>query len=165
MATDFPTGLDSLTNPAGTNKLNSPSHASQHTNSNDAIEAIEAKVGINSSAVATSIDYKIGRAPFVVKRQGGTATDWADTSDTTTNRDIAVDTSEVQCGVTNTGGTGTVTITFPQAFGGSPVVVAASIGSGGAATDVTINNAAAASCDIAGGSNTGVYWIAIGPRA
>ena len=44
-------------------------------------------------------------------------------------------------------------------------VVAASIGSGGAATDVTINNAAAASCDIAGGSNTGVYWIAIGPRA
>lgn len=61
MATTFPTTLDSFTNPISTNKLNSPSHADQHTNANDAIAAIEAKVGINSSAVTTSLDFRINR--------------------------------------------------------------------------------------------------------
>ena len=56
MATSFPTGLDALTNPISTNTLASPSHAGQHTNANDAIEALQAKVGVNGSAVATSID-------------------------------------------------------------------------------------------------------------
>lgn len=59
MATDFPTGLDALTNPTATDYLNSPSHAGQHANANDAIEALQAKVGINSSAVTSSLDYKI----------------------------------------------------------------------------------------------------------
>jgi len=59
MATDFPTGIDALTNPTATDYLNSPSHAGQHANANDAIEALEAKVGINSSAVTTSLDYKV----------------------------------------------------------------------------------------------------------
>lgn len=59
MATDFPTGLDALTNPTATDYLNSPSHSGQHANANDAIEALEAKVGINSSAVTTSHDYKL----------------------------------------------------------------------------------------------------------
>lgn len=59
MSTNFPTSLDSLTNPTSGDSLNSPSHADQHTNANDAIEALEAKVGINSSAVTTSHDYKL----------------------------------------------------------------------------------------------------------
>lgn len=59
MATNFPTSLDSLTNPAAGNSLNSPSHAGQHADANDAIEALEAKVGVNSSAVTTSLDYKV----------------------------------------------------------------------------------------------------------
>lgn len=58
MATNFPTGLDALTNPLSTDKLNSPSHSAQHANANDAIEALQAKVGVNSSAVTTSLDYK-----------------------------------------------------------------------------------------------------------
>lgn len=57
MATNFPTSLDSLTNPTSTDGLNNPSHSSQHADANDAIEALEAKVGINSSAVTTSLDY------------------------------------------------------------------------------------------------------------
>ena len=61
MATNFPTSLDSLTNPLSTDTLNSPSHADQHANVNDAVEALEAKVGVNSSAVTTSHDYKITR--------------------------------------------------------------------------------------------------------
>lgn len=58
MATNFPVSLDSISNPIGSNTLNSPSHASQHGNANDAIEAIQAKVGVDNSAVTTSLDYK-----------------------------------------------------------------------------------------------------------
>jgi microcystin-dependent protein len=59
MATSFPTGLDALTNPTSSDGLNSPDHAGQHANANDAIEALEAKVGVNGSAVTTSLDYKV----------------------------------------------------------------------------------------------------------
>jgi hypothetical protein len=41
LATNFPTSVDVLTNPTGNDSLNSPSHATQHANANDAIEAIE----------------------------------------------------------------------------------------------------------------------------
>ena len=59
MAINFPSSLDDFTNPISTNGLNSPSHATQHTNENDAIEALEAKVGADGSAVTTSHDYKL----------------------------------------------------------------------------------------------------------
>ena len=59
MATNFPTSLDALTNPVAGDSLSSPSHAGQHANANDAIEALQAKVGVDSSAVTTSIDYKL----------------------------------------------------------------------------------------------------------
>jgi hypothetical protein len=59
MATNFPTSLDSLTNPQGTDSVAAVPHAAQHANANDAIEALEAKVGADNSAVTTSIDYRI----------------------------------------------------------------------------------------------------------
>jgi hypothetical protein len=59
MATNFPTSLDSLTNPQGTDSVAAVPHAAQHANANDAIEALEAKVGANNSAVTTSLDYRI----------------------------------------------------------------------------------------------------------
>jgi hypothetical protein len=61
MATNFPTSLDSLTNPATTDQLSSPSHAAQHANANDAIEKLEAKVGVDGSTVTTSHSYKIAQ--------------------------------------------------------------------------------------------------------
>lgn len=57
MATNFPNSLDTLSNPESTDSLQG--HAQQHTNANDAIEALQAKVGVNSSAVSTSLDYRI----------------------------------------------------------------------------------------------------------
>ena len=57
MATNFPASLDTLTNPSATDTLDSPPHDEQHADANDAIEALQAKVGVNSSAVATSHDY------------------------------------------------------------------------------------------------------------
>jgi hypothetical protein len=59
LATSFPTGLDALTNPTSGNTLASPDHAGQHADANDAIEALEAKVGVNGSAVTSSLDYKV----------------------------------------------------------------------------------------------------------
>jgi hypothetical protein len=59
MATNFPTSLDTLINPTATDKVSTTDHASQHSNTNDALEALEAKVGINSSAVTTTHDYKL----------------------------------------------------------------------------------------------------------
>ena len=59
MTTSFPTSLDALTNPTGSSALTSPDHAGQHADANDAIEALEAKVGVNGSAVTSSLDYKI----------------------------------------------------------------------------------------------------------
>lgn len=59
MATNFPASLDSLANPTSSNTLNSPSHSSQHANINDAMEAVQAKMGADNSGVATSLDYKM----------------------------------------------------------------------------------------------------------
>lgn len=59
MATNFPATLDTLTNPASTDYMDDVPHADQHANANDAIEALEAKVGVDSSAVTTSLDYKL----------------------------------------------------------------------------------------------------------
>jgi len=59
MATNFPTGLDSFTNPVSANPLNAPPHASQHANINDAMAAVQAKLGVNNSLDPTCIDYLV----------------------------------------------------------------------------------------------------------
>jgi hypothetical protein len=59
MGTNFPTSLDALTNPTGSSALTSPDHATQHADANDAIEALQSKVGVNGSAVTSSLDYKV----------------------------------------------------------------------------------------------------------
>jgi len=69
MATNFPTSLDALTNPASGDALNNPSHSAQHANANDAIEALQAKVGVDSSAVTTSLDYKVAQAATLTGTQ------------------------------------------------------------------------------------------------
>lgn len=63
MATNFPASLDTFVNPAATDNLATVNHASQHDNINDAVAALEAKVGVNGSAVTTSLDYKVNH-PF-----------------------------------------------------------------------------------------------------
>lgn len=52
MATSFPGALDAFSNPASGDLVTSPGHASQHTNINDAIEAVETKIGTGSSTPA-----------------------------------------------------------------------------------------------------------------
>jgi hypothetical protein len=92
MAINYPSSLDSLTNPTSANNLGSPDHAAQHANANDAVEALEAKVGADSSAVTTSHDYKLSAVTSTAKAVstagtqtvGGTKT-FAQTVQTVTN--------------------------------------------------------------------------------
>ena len=57
MATNFPNSFDTLSNPESADSLQG--HAQQHTNANDAIEALQSKVGVNNSADSTSLDYRV----------------------------------------------------------------------------------------------------------
>lgn len=68
MSTNFPTSLDSLSNPTWSDKTDIVPHASQHSNANDAIEAIEAKIWINGSTDVNSLEYKVNQAnPLTTK--------------------------------------------------------------------------------------------------
>jgi len=57
--TNFPTSLDSFTDPLSTDTVAGVDHAAQHTNINDSVAALETKVGADSSAVTTTLDYKL----------------------------------------------------------------------------------------------------------
>lgn len=59
MATNFPTSLDTFVDPTGESPLNNPPHGQQHANANDAIEALQVKVGVNGSTDTSSLDYLV----------------------------------------------------------------------------------------------------------
>lgn len=72
MATNFPTSIDSFTNPISTDLENSVSvpHATQHANANDAITALENRVGITASAVSSSLTKRIAVLEALAGVQG-----------------------------------------------------------------------------------------------
>ena len=59
MATNYPAALDSFTNPAAGDSLASPSHAGQHTNINDAMEAVQAALGTDPKGAAADVSARI----------------------------------------------------------------------------------------------------------
>ena len=61
MTTNFPSGLDSFTNPTATDAMDSATvpHATQHADVNEAVEGLQAKVGVDGSAVTSSLDYQV----------------------------------------------------------------------------------------------------------
>lgn len=59
MATQFPEELDSFLNPQPTDSVAAVSHAAQHANANDAIEALQTKLGKDNSTDTTSIDFRV----------------------------------------------------------------------------------------------------------
>lgn len=67
---NYPTSLDDFTNPSAGNTLDSPSHSLQHSDINDAVEALEAKVGIGASPAGSAT------AGQVLTAQGGGTALW-----------------------------------------------------------------------------------------
>jgi hypothetical protein len=61
MASGFPGSIDSFTNPLTTSPLNSPSHAGQHQDLNDAVNKIETYMGL-VKVIPTSISSAGGTA-------------------------------------------------------------------------------------------------------
>ena len=59
MATNFPAGLDVLVNPQPSDSVELVPHAAQHANANDAIEALETKVGKTNDTNPNSLDFKV----------------------------------------------------------------------------------------------------------
>lgn len=57
MATNFPSSLDDLSNPQGTDSMQG--HAQLHADVNDALEALQLKVGVDGSTDASSLDYRV----------------------------------------------------------------------------------------------------------
>ena len=57
MASNYPTSLDVFTNPIATNPLTAPNHAQQHSDINDAVEALQAKVAIGNTVLGTYTAY------------------------------------------------------------------------------------------------------------
>jgi hypothetical protein len=56
MASSYPSTFDAFTNPTASDKTNSATvpHATQHANANDAIEAIQRKIGLSTSGPSSS---------------------------------------------------------------------------------------------------------------
>lgn len=59
MPSNYPTSLDSFTDPTSGSSLASPSHSGQHIDLNDAVEKIEAKLGIGSSPASSALDGSV----------------------------------------------------------------------------------------------------------
>ena len=53
MATNYPGSLDTFSNPSSSSTLDSPSHAAQHANINDAMEAVQTKLGVGAGTIGT----------------------------------------------------------------------------------------------------------------
>ena len=60
----FPTSLDNLaaTSPLATDTMVAVPHHTQHAAANTAIDALEAKVGVDNSVVTTTLDYRTKHA-------------------------------------------------------------------------------------------------------
>ena len=59
MTTNYPTSIDNFVNPAGTATLASPDHAGQHTDINDAVEAIETELGTSPKGSKASVKARL----------------------------------------------------------------------------------------------------------
>ena len=57
MAINYPTSLDTFTNPNASSLLTLPSHAQQHSDINDAVEALQTKVAIGNTVLGTYTAY------------------------------------------------------------------------------------------------------------
>lgn len=103
IGTMYPNAIDSFTRPKATDPLDSPSHADIHDKIYDAIEALETKVGVDDSAVVTSLDYLLkntssvdpGHKHSIYAQTANNLSDLASAATARTNLGVAIG-SDVQ---------------------------------------------------------------------
>lgn len=71
MASNYPSQLDVLVNPTASDPLNSTTvpHAKQHTDANDAIEAIQTVLGVNPAGSYLTVKDRIINAETLIDQQ------------------------------------------------------------------------------------------------
>lgn len=75
MASSYPGALDTLTNPTSTDYQDTVDHAAQHANANDAIEAVQATLGVDPQGDAATVAARIGViSNFASPNAGGIVT-------------------------------------------------------------------------------------------
>jgi len=87
---NYPTSLDTLTNPSSSDTMMAVDHASQHANVNDAVEALEAKLGIGASTAVSGkllIGTGVGQSAWSKDAPAGTIVGDTD-SQTLTNKTL-----------------------------------------------------------------------------
>jgi len=131
--TSFPTNIDNYTNPAAGDSVNTNSLSDNIGRSFDAIEAIEAKVGKDSSAVTTSHDYKLSGVTGSDKAVSKTGTE------TLTNKTLTAPTINGATIATSTLASPTVTTAILDSNGNELLKVTAT---GSAVNEATLVNAA-----------------------
>ena len=71
MASNYPSSLDSFTDPLSNSPLNNPSHAGQHQDLNNSVEQLETKLGTGASAASSATANQV----LVANGSGGSS--WA----------------------------------------------------------------------------------------
>ena len=126
MATNFPGGVDNFVNPTASDTLDSPDHASQHSDANDAIEAIETALLDGAPLHIDDVNERVGigtTTPESTLEVNGILT---------ANHIHGNIAGAVYLHVKNTSG-----VTIPK---GSPVYATGSVGASGA-TQVAVSDA------------------------
>lgn len=127
MSTNFPSSIDTFTNPTSVSAVTVIDHAAQHENINDAVLALQNKVGANSSAVTTSFDFKlsgvatgdkavslIGTQTMTNKSLADSSTSVVNASDVTKVLKFSIGNTTGITGIFATAFTTAKTITFPD---------------------------------------------------
>ena len=91
MATNYPGALDSLTNPTATDTLDSVTvpHASQHTDINDAVEAIEGELGTNPKGAKATVKARLDDVDTAITGKVATTTTISTTAPLTGGGDLS----------------------------------------------------------------------------
>lgn len=55
----YPGGLDSFVNPTSADALDDPPHDEQHANANDAMEAVQAELGLNPAGSQATVRARL----------------------------------------------------------------------------------------------------------
>lgn len=131
---NYPTSLDSFTNPSSVDSLSAPSHSQQHSDANDAIEALEAKVGIGTSTAGSAT------AGHVLVASAGGTTSWTTVGASAINTTGGTAGQYLSAGTAGVASWATVTIPEPGLTQIVPTSIvkgasgSASVSTGGAVT-------------------------------
>lgn len=81
MASSYPAGYDALTNPASSDSMQTVSHSDNHTAANDAVEAVQAELGLDPAGSSDTVVARLNAVDTAVEDAESSAKAYADTQD------------------------------------------------------------------------------------